>query len=162
MCAIVIRQIKLRSYPKISSYVLVSVILKVEVSIPVEIQVNVSAPIVLKNCCFSTFRTTSGCCSTYRTTSGFFTTQSNVPLMLYKNKIFRSRHVVFINLNFLYFLFTNICACTFWDRLLMSEIVNSHVANKCPLITYAYAIYQIRRDLQIPLIGIRKLILISK
>jgi len=38
----------------------------------------------------------------------------------------------------------------------MSEIMNSHVANKCPIVTYAYAIYQIPRDLQIPLIGIRK------
>ena len=64
-----------------------------------------------------------------------------------KNKMFRNRNVFFlIYLNFLYFLFTNICACAFWDRFVMSEIINLHVANKCPIVTYAYAIYRIRTD----------------
>jgi len=53
MCVIVFRQIKLRSCPKISLYVLVPVILKMGVSLPLEIKVDVSAPLVLKNCCFS-------------------------------------------------------------------------------------------------------------
>jgi len=38
----------------------------------------------------------------------------------------------------------------------MSEIINSQVANKCPIVTYAYAIYRIRTDIRIPSIGIWK------
>jgi hypothetical protein len=49
MCAIVFRQIKLRSCPKISWYDLVPLILKVEVSMPLEVQVDVSRPLVLRN-----------------------------------------------------------------------------------------------------------------
>ena len=41
MCAIDFRQIKLRSSPKISWYVLVPLMIKVDVSMPLEIQVNV-------------------------------------------------------------------------------------------------------------------------
>jgi len=48
MCAIVFRQIKLRSCPKICWYVLVLLILKVDVSVPPEAQVDVSATFVLK------------------------------------------------------------------------------------------------------------------
>jgi len=62
----------------------------------------------------------------------------------------------FIYLNFLYFLFTNICACIFWYRFVMSEIINSHVANECPIVTYTYAIYRIWTDLRILSIGIWK------
>jgi len=54
-CAIVFRHLKLRSCSKISWYVLVPHILKVDVAVPLEVQVDVSAPLVLKNCCFSTF-----------------------------------------------------------------------------------------------------------
>ena len=46
MCAIVFRQINLRSCLKISWYVLVPVILKVDVSMLPEVQVDVSAPLV--------------------------------------------------------------------------------------------------------------------
>jgi hypothetical protein len=56
MCAIDFRQIKLRSCPNISWYVLVPLILKVDVSMLLELQGDVSAPLVLKNC-FSTSRT---------------------------------------------------------------------------------------------------------
>jgi hypothetical protein len=44
MCAIVFRQIKLRSWPRISWYVLMSIIIEVDVTMPVELQVVVSVP----------------------------------------------------------------------------------------------------------------------
>jgi hypothetical protein len=47
MCAIVFRQIKLRSCPKIIWYILVILILKVGILIPLEIHVDVSAARVL-------------------------------------------------------------------------------------------------------------------
>ena len=71
------RQLKLRSCSKISWYVLVPVILKVDVWVPLEIQVDVSATFVLNICCFCTSRTTSwgeGGFSTSRNTSGCFST----------------------------------------------------------------------------------------
>ena len=73
------RQLKLRSCSKISWYVLVPVILKVDVWVPLEIQVDVSATFVLNICCFCTSRTTSwgeGGFSTSRNTSGCFSTSS--------------------------------------------------------------------------------------
>jgi len=50
MCAIVFRQIKLRSCPKISFFflIMVPVKLKVEVSMPLEEQVDVSVPLYLQ------------------------------------------------------------------------------------------------------------------
>ena len=48
MCAIVFRQFKQLSGPKISWYVLVPVILKVGVSMPLEVQVDVSVPLEQK------------------------------------------------------------------------------------------------------------------
>jgi hypothetical protein len=38
--------------------------------VPLELRVYVSSPLLLKDCCFSTSRTTSGCFSTYRTARG--------------------------------------------------------------------------------------------
>jgi hypothetical protein len=64
MCSIVFRQIKLQSCPKISWYVLVPLIHNVDVSVPPEVQVGASATFVLKDYCFSTFRTRSGCFNT--------------------------------------------------------------------------------------------------
>jgi hypothetical protein len=74
MCSIVFRQIKLRSCPKISWYVLVLLIHKVNVSMPLELYVDISPTLVLKNCCFSTSRTTSAYFSTSRTTTEYFST----------------------------------------------------------------------------------------
>jgi len=48
MCAIDFRQIILRSYPKISWYIVVHLILKVDVSMPLEVQGDISVPLVLK------------------------------------------------------------------------------------------------------------------
>jgi hypothetical protein len=52
MCAIVFRQIKVQSCPKIIWYDLVPLILEVDVSVPLEVQVGVSAPLVLKKLLF--------------------------------------------------------------------------------------------------------------
>jgi hypothetical protein len=70
MCAIVFRQIKLLS----CSIICLVCLLKVDVLIPVETQVDVSAPLVLKNYCFSTSKTASACFRTSRTKSGCFNT----------------------------------------------------------------------------------------
>ena len=56
MYAIDFRQIKVRSYPKISWYIVLHLILKEDVSMPLEVQGDVSAPLVLKSD-FSTSRT---------------------------------------------------------------------------------------------------------
>jgi hypothetical protein len=79
MYATIFRQIKLRSCSKISWYVLVLLIHEVDVSLPLEVQVDVSAHLVLNNCCFSTSRTASACCSTSRTKSGCYNTSDFKP-----------------------------------------------------------------------------------
>jgi len=52
MCAIVFRLFKLRSCAKISWYILVPVILKVDVSMPLEVPMDVSAPLELNKLLF--------------------------------------------------------------------------------------------------------------
>jgi hypothetical protein len=46
MCAIIFKQIKLRSCPKISKYILLPLVLKLDASIPLELKVEISAPLV--------------------------------------------------------------------------------------------------------------------